>query len=57
MKDFDLVAVEHGCFLEPNYVIVDCIPIEFEPFKVRDANNLTPEQVKVYKYFLRGQET
>ena len=39
-QNFDLVLVENGCYLEPNYVIVDGLPSDTDPVKVRDLNKL-----------------
>ena len=53
-EKYDLVLVENGCFLEPNYIIIDNLESDIDPIKIRGLNKLPTEKVKVEKYQLNG---
>ena len=56
-RRFDLVLVENGCFLEPNYVVIESLPDTLDPLTVRDENKLSSNDCHVYKVKIRGQQT
>ncbi len=48
-RKFDLVLIENGNFLEPNYVIIDGLPESIDENSVRKMYKINADGVSIYK--------
>jgi len=55
-RKFDLVLVENGCFIEPNYVIIEGISDSINESSIRNDYKILKDYVTIQKFKPFGKE-